>query len=150
MDREMTRVEDMMTTALVTVFEDDALDVANIEMEIGKLRHLPVVSREHPAQLVGLVTHRDVLRAAGRAFVERGPSRERMLKQVPIGEVMRHRVETARPEEPAVDAARRLLARKIGCLPVVDEEGALVGIVTEADFVRVAADLLEATADQTD
>lgn len=148
MERQTTRVEDLMTTAVVTVFEDDALDAANVEMQLGKLRHLPVVSREHPEQLVGLVTHRDVLRVAGRAFAERSESRDRLLRQIPIGEIMRRRVETVRPDETAVTAARRLLDRKIGCLPVVDEEGALVGIVTEADFVRVAADLLGGARDE--
>jgi CBS domain-containing protein len=35
-----------------------------------------------------------------------------------------------------------MLARKIGCLPVCDEAGALVGIITESDFVRFAADVV--------
>jgi CBS domain-containing protein len=35
-----------------------------------------------------------------------------------------------------------MLERKFGCLPVCDEEGRLVGIVTEADFVRFAADVV--------
>lgn len=150
MGRHRTRVADLMTTALVTVFEDETLDVANLEMELGRLRHLPVVSRAHPEQLVGLVTHRDVLRAAGRAFNERGDTRKKMLQQVPVAEIMHHRVETVRAEEKAADAARRLLDRKIGCLPVVDEAGTLVGIVTEADFVRLAAELLDGGARNRD
>ncbi len=51
-------------------------------------------------------------------------------------------VETARPESDAAEAASKLLELKIGCLPVIDERHHVVGIVTEADFVRLARDLL--------
>jgi CBS domain-containing protein len=36
-----------------------------------------------------------------------------------------------------------MLQHKFGCLPVVEDDGRLVGIVTEADFVRFAADVVE-------
>lgn len=132
-----------MTTSLVTVYEDQTLDVAILEMESARLRHLPVVSRRNPGHLEGLVTHRDVLRVAGRAFVEKTESRQRMLQQVGVGEIMRRKLHTARPGEPAAAAARRMLDKKIGCLPVIDDDGTLVGIVTEADFVEFAARYLE-------
>lgn len=47
-------------------------------------------------------------------------------------------VQTASPSEPAKAAAARMLDGKLGCLPVVDAEGRLVGIVTEVDFLRWA------------
>jgi CBS domain-containing protein len=112
-------------------------------MDAARLRHLPVVSRKNPGHVEGLVTHRDVLRVAGRAFVEREESRRRMLQQLAVGEIMRRKLHTARPGEPAAAAARRMLDKKIGCLPVVDDDGTLVGIVTEADFVEFAARYLE-------
>jgi CBS domain-containing protein len=48
---------------------------------------------------------------------------------------------TVRPATSLVQAARTMLERKFGCLPVCDDAGQLVGIVTEADFVRFAADV---------
>jgi CBS domain-containing protein len=50
---------------------------------------------------------------------------------------------TARPSTSLVQAARVMLANKFGCLPVCEEDGTLVGIITEADFVRFAADMVQ-------
>jgi CBS domain-containing protein len=46
---------------------------------------------------------------------------------------------TTTPDTPLADAARVMLERKIGCLPVV-EDGRLVGILTESDFLRFAVE----------
>ncbi len=54
-------------------------------------------------------------------------------------DMMRTDVVTVRPDAPLVEAAGRMLERKIGCLPIVDA-GKLVGILTEADFVARFAD----------
>ncbi len=137
------RVEDIMSTALVILYEDQTLDVADMEMETGRVRHLPVVERGKPERLAGLVTHRDLLRHAGRAFFEREKSREQMLRQVVVSTIMRRKAETAKTTDIAADAARRMLEKKLGCLPVVNESGALVGIITEADFVQFALAYLE-------
>jgi CBS domain-containing protein len=55
-----------------------------------------------------------------------------------VKEVMTADVVTTAPDVPLVDAARAMLRHKIGCLPVVEDER-LVGILTESDFVCVAA-----------
>ena len=47
-------------------------------------------------------------------------------------------VETTTPDTPLATAARVMIERKIGCLPVVENE-TLVGILTEGDFVRLVA-----------
>jgi CBS domain-containing protein len=47
-----------------------------------------------------------------------------------------------RPRTGLAQAARLMLERKYGCLPVCEDDGTLVGIVTEADFVRFAADVV--------
>jgi CBS domain-containing protein len=49
---------------------------------------------------------------------------------------------TVRPGLGLAQAARIMLERKFGCLPVCEDDGTLVGIVTEADFVRFAADVV--------
>jgi CBS domain-containing protein len=49
----------------------------------------------------------------------------------------------ARATTPLVQAARTMLAHKYGCLPVCAEDGTLLGIITEADFVRFAADVVQ-------
>jgi CBS domain-containing protein len=44
-----------------------------------------------------------------------------------------------RPEEPAAEAARMIVSRSIGAVPVQDSTGRLVGLVSERDIVRIIA-----------
>jgi CBS domain-containing protein len=92
--------------------------------------------------LIGLVTHRKLL----AAWVSHGdPKHERprdIAREIPVDMLMETNVLTVSPDTPAAEAARLIEARKIGCLPVV-AAGKLVGIVTEADFVRYARKHLE-------
>jgi CBS domain-containing protein len=58
---------------------------------------------------------------------------------------------TVSPDTPLREALQRMLRHKFGCLPVVDEERHLVGILTEADLVRFAAEIvgeLDAASDR--
>jgi CBS domain-containing protein len=52
----------------------------------------------------------------------------------------------ARAPEPAADAGARMVDYKIGCLPVVADDGRLIGIVTEEDFVRWATERMTSPA----
>jgi CBS domain-containing protein len=124
-------VADFMTKDLVTVREADDVALADSLLRLGGIRHLPVV---RDGRLVGLVTQRDVLRCgeAGRPAA----------RDLPVSEVMTRELVTVRPTTGLAQAARTMLERKYGCLPVCDEDGKLVGIVTEADFVRFAADVV--------
>jgi CBS domain-containing protein len=126
----MITVGDFMTRDLVTVKEDDDLALAESILRLGGIRHLPVV-RE--SKLVGLVTQRDLLRSAA----------VRAHRSTRAGDIMVREVVTARPDTSLVQAAKTMLANKYGCLPVVDEGGKLAGIITEADFVRFAADVVQ-------
>jgi CBS domain-containing protein len=65
-------------------------------------------------------------------------AQRKLLATLVVKEVMTTAVVTATPEMPIGDAARVMLDRKVGCLPVVDGRR-LVGIITESDFVRLAA-----------
>lgn len=128
-------VRDIMTTELVTLREEDNLLSIREGMEALHVRHLPVVDGE---KLVGLITHRDILRLtyaeldAGDAQAER---RSALAEQTFVGKVMQREVQTVGPDMPLAKAARTLLKHKYGCLPVVDD-GRLVGIVTPHDFLR--------------
>jgi CBS domain-containing protein len=82
---------------------------------------------------VGLVTHRDLLRSAAAR-----PHRATL-----AGDIMVREVVTLRPDASLVEAARIMLANKFGCLPITEADGKLVGIITESDFVRFAADMVQ-------
>jgi CBS domain-containing membrane protein len=129
-----------MTTKLVTVSEQDLLESLEEQMRRLRLRHLPVVDRQ--SKLVGLVTHRDLLSAFASWLTDNEAAENAMIKQLPVRRIMQHEVLTVQPEDSLVEAGKLLWESKIGCLPVIDGEGTLVGIITEADFIRVAVQLL--------
>src|SRR4051794_13416420 len=129
-----------MSTPPITLERSDTLAFAEELMNVERIRHLPVVDGD---VLVGLITHRDVLAASISTLS--GPSEEEDLelkRKVQVATIMHGVVETTVPEAPADKAADALLAHQIGCLPVIDERHHLIGIVTSADFVRLARELL--------
>ncbi|MCC6765623.1 MAG: wax ester/triacylglycerol synthase family O-acyltransferase [Deltaproteobacteria bacterium] len=134
-------VGDLMTRDVVSIRTAELLANAWRTMRERRIRHLPVVDR-HKA-LVGLVTHRDLL-AASPSSLALHDERERVrgLGWATAAEIMESHVSTAAADESAADVAIRMVRQKIGCLPVVDARGALVGIVTEEDFLRWSATLL--------
>jgi CBS domain-containing membrane protein len=94
--------------------------------------------------LVGLITHRDLLAASFSMFAEVSDREQLSLfRQIPVRELM-HDAFSVPPSMRVRDAARIMLDKQYGCLPVVDEHSNLLGIVTEADFLHLAVKMLEA------
>lgn len=139
MPRHM-KVRDLMSTELVTLTEDETLAHAERCMDRGRIRHLPVVRN---GKLVGLVTHRDLLAASFSVFadVDRDEQR-RVFATIPVKELMHRDVVTVSPDLQVSEAARILLKNKFGCLPVVADDDTLLGLITEADFLRLTVRLL--------
>jgi len=134
------QVSEIMSSDVVTLIEDETLAHAKSCMDRGRIRHLPVVQDR---RLVGLVTHRDLLAASFSIFAEVEPAEQRRIfVTIPVAEAMHRDIVTIGPETTVAEAARILLDNKYGCLPVVDGEGTLLGIVTEADFLRLTVRLL--------
>ncbi len=134
-------VKDLMSTDLVTLTEDETLADAQRCMARGRIRHLPVL---RDRKLVGLVTHRDLLAASFSIFAEVDSNEQRRIfGAVPVVEAMHRGIVTVPPTMPVSQAANILLDNKYGCLPVIEDSGELVGIVTEADFLRLTVRLLQ-------
>lgn len=130
----MLTVGELMTRELVTLEEDDALIQVDDLLKRHHIRHVPVVQGR---RLVGMVSHRDLIRALARQPAGKAAQ--------PLGvrDVMTRDVETVAPDASARQAIEKLLDRRFGCLPVVDGQGELVGLVTESDFLRLALELLK-------
>jgi CBS domain-containing membrane protein len=127
-------VRDLMTERVYTLKSRDDLESLYDLMDSRRVRHVPIVDND--GELVGLVTDRDLSRTALGAVEELPLSVERdILRRRRIRDIMVTEPDTIEPDASLADAAEMLLENKIGCLPVV--EGLhLVGIITEADFVR--------------
>ncbi len=129
--RAAGEVGDLMTPEPRTVSPDTPVGEAWRMMTERRFRHMPVV--KDGGVLVGIVTQRDLLVAA------RGLERQIDFDDDrPVSELMNREVDTVRPECCAAEAARHMLRTKRSCLPVVDETGTLVGILTEADYMRLS------------
>ncbi len=134
-------VKDLMRRQVVTLSSTSTLDIATDIMTMGRIRHLPVV--DDAGTLVGIVTQRDLYRAAISSVLRLGEKAEReWLGKVPVFDVMTADVVTVGPEDGIIDALTRLLDRKVGALPVV-EHGRLVGLLTETDCLRNFRDMLK-------
>jgi CBS domain-containing protein/gamma-glutamyl:cysteine ligase YbdK (ATP-grasp superfamily) len=130
-------VEDYMSTDLFTVHEQETVEFVAYLMDWQHIRHVLVEDERH--RLVGLVSHRSLLRhlAAREAAPEGG---------VPVGEIMVRDPISVPPDMPTADAVQLMRTHKISALPVVRDDQ-LVGIITERDFIDVAGQLLEGSAD---
>jgi CBS domain-containing protein len=91
---------------------------------------------DHSDDLVGIVSQRDLFRGALAAALGYGQhAQQKVMGMLVIKDIMSTDPVTTTPDTPLADAARVMLERKIGCLPVL-EDGRLVGILTESDFLR--------------
>ena len=136
MTRGERRVEELMESEVVTLAAGDRLDLADDVMRLGHVRHIPVLD---DGRVVGIVTHRDLLAASLSKTLSFDPRHRRtFLRSIDVGEVMTRDVVTVAPGATLDEAARLLLGRRIGCLPVVKPDGTLVGLVTETDLLRAA------------
>ncbi len=126
----MELVRERMSAPPFTVQADASYQQALQLMDNRRLHHLPVI--DSAGQLVGIVTERDLLLAAshyGTADVE-------------VAEIMHKGAITASPTMTIAQAAELLLQKRIGGLPVVDEQQQVVGIITETDLLRAFVEML--------
>lgn len=128
------KIEQFMTTDLFTVTEDEPMDLVASLMEWERIRHVPV--EDHQNRLVGLISYRSLLRLFAKGEI--GTSR----RQTAVSEIMHRTPLTVAPETSTLDAIELMRRHRVGCLPVV-KDGRLVGLVTERDFMNVAAQLME-------
>lgn len=134
--RHVDKVGQFMTTDLFTVHENDIVDLVTNLMDWKHLRRIPVEDDDHA--LVGLVTHRDLIRHLAR-LGRKGDDQDDIA--APVSTIMKRDIITVTPDTSSFEAFKLLQEHNIGCLPVVDD-GRLVGIITEYDFMRIAEPML--------
>jgi acetoin utilization protein AcuB len=134
-------VADVMTRSVVTLFEEDDLENIDEAMERFRFRHVPVVDN---GKLVGLVTRANLRGISSSSLDPTGPKRdEEVRKRLFVRDVMTTNVRTAHPETSLREAARLMRDAKVGCLPVVEHDDRLVGIITSTDMLDLISTWLD-------
>ena len=143
---ERTRVRDIMSSPAITVSPDATLPAANALMKEKEIRHLPVLEK---GRLVGIVSRGDLREASISASINADQYELHfLLNKLTVGQLMTRKVRTVAPDALVVDAADLMTEHKIAGLPVVDAEGAVVGIVTESDLLKMLVRRLRAADEQ--
>ncbi|MCE9577207.1 MAG: CBS domain-containing protein [Deltaproteobacteria bacterium] len=132
-------VETWMTKQPLVVAPETTIGEAAAAMMKGGFRHLPVV---RDGVLLGIISRSDLLRGREIDPFAAG-NRESTALRTEIQHVMTASPVTVAPTTPLEEAAALLVARKIGALPVVRENGLLVGILTESDAMRALIESIE-------
>jgi len=127
-----TEVADVMTGKVVTLSPHHSFsEVANL-MNDRYFRHCVVVDAQ--GHIVGVISDRDILRALARNPNARSKS---------VEQIMTHNPVTVRRNTPIADAVSKILSKRINCLPVVEPNGNVCGIVTSTDLLKSYQQLLD-------
>ena len=141
----MLTVGQFMTDTVFTLQPNDNMLDARHLMSLAKIRHAPVTD-DH-GHFEGLVTDRDLLACTISRLAEIDEKIQRELDTaILVKDIMSRDIMCATVDTDIRDAAALLLEHKYGCLPVVRER-TLVGILTEADFIKISLKLLNEKAD---
>jgi CBS domain-containing protein len=132
---ERTKVRDIMTSPVVIVAPQTPVPQASALMKERGIRHLPVIEN---GQLVGIVSRGDLREASISEAINADLYEiSFLLSRLPVSKLMTRQVVTISPDALIVDAVELMTGNKIAGLPVVDETGSVIGIVTESDLLRL-------------
>jgi CBS domain-containing protein len=136
-ERSPLKVEDVMTTSLRVTAPDCPIAKVTKDMTSYRFRRLPVVSDD---VLYGIVTATDIMRYLGsrEVFARLTTGNIVEVTRLPVRMLIAGSLITTTPDRSINEAAREMLNRNIGALPVI-EDSRLIGLVTEFDLVRAFA-----------
>ncbi len=129
-------VSHWMSSDLITIGKQASIQEAMALMKRESIRHLPVVDQQ--MKLVGWITDADL----------RGVLIASMLEELTLEDVMIRKPFTVHPEMPLEEAARILLEKRVGGLPIV-KDGTLVGVITTVDVLSAFITFMGLFSDST-
>jgi acetoin utilization protein AcuB len=134
-------IERIMTSSLLVAHPNTTVTDAQDTMQREKIHHLPIVHAE-TKKLLGIVSEKDLLYASpSPASTLDVWEMTKLLSRLTVDKVMTKEVVTVTADDIVENAARIMVDRDIGCLPVVDKAGIPIGIITESDLFRIFIDL---------
>jgi CBS domain-containing protein len=125
------KVEQLMTKEVSTCGSDDMLNQAARVMWERDCGFVPITEGIESRRVVGIVTDRDICMAAY--------TQGRTLEQIRIRDVMSTGIRACRPGEDLSDAEATMRRAQVHRLPVVDDAGQLLGVISLADIARESA-----------
>lgn len=135
-------VGEIMLKDVVTASESDGVEKVYAEMISGRFRHMPVVAAGR--RLIGIVSDRDLRNVL--VFINDPQGQKEVMgnRNLTIAKVMTREPLVADMDDSVKTAVRLMIKHKVGCLPVCDEKGKLLGIITETDMLKLLEKLLVA------
>ncbi|MFN3979123.1 MAG: CBS domain-containing protein [Caldilinea sp.] len=134
-------VRERMTSPAVTITPGTPFQEALKLMRDKKFRRLPVV--DEAGKVVGIVSERDLLHASPSPATSLSVWEVNyLLWKLKVSDIMTHNVLTINQNMPIEDAASLMVNHKIGGLPVVDDAGVIVGVITETDIFKAFVEML--------
>ena len=124
-----------MTRRLLTIGPKDSIGNLQGLMREFRFRHLPVVEGN---VLVGLISRSDLVALSSSVLSKSAAEENAILHRLAASRIMQREVVTVRPDEPLINVAALMWETRVRSIPVTDPGGALVGIITEGDFLRLA------------
>lgn len=136
------KVCDIMTPNPVSISDEASLKDAHQLMQSRNVRHLPVIS-ETTGEFIGLLTHKKMIASVLTMLNKYGQGAlDRKERYTPIADVMETQAQKLGLDEPLTVVVQYFIDNKLGCLPVVDDNNKVLGIVTSSDFVKLCQRLL--------
>lgn len=131
------KVDEFMQTDLLTVREDDLIEMVAKLMEWRHIRHM-AIEDEH-GNFVGLITSKELLGYYATCNIQKDSLKR---KDVVAIDIMAKNVPTIHPDASIAEAMEKMRQTHIGCLPVT-QDGELIGMITETDFLSITGRLIE-------
>ncbi len=133
-------IRDWMTTDVVTATPDMSMMKASKILKEKKIRHLPVV--DEAGKLVGMVSDRDIKEASpSKATTLDVHELYYLLSEIKVKDIMTKDPHALSPADTVERVASFFIDKRIGALPVVNDDGSMAGIISDTDLFKVLTDI---------
>lgn len=129
-------IREWMTQDVITVTPDTSMMKASKILKENRIRRLPVVDAE--GRLIGIVSDRDIKEASpSKATTLDMHELYYLLSEIKVKDIMTRDPFTVRADDTVETVALNMIEKRIGGLPVIDDAGKLVGIISDSDVFKV-------------
>ncbi len=134
------RTANWMTRDPISVLPTTSLSKCQKLLKMHNIRRLPVVDDD--GRVVGIISDRDVKSASpSKASSLEVHEMQYLLAEVKARDIMTANPVTVKSGDSISSVAKLMLEKKIGGLPVVDDDGRLIGIITDHDIFKIFVDI---------